>query len=410
MPLLMRLAWRNLWRNRRRTLITVSAMAFGLAVCMAMVAILDGFYTEIFRSLVTESVGHIQIHQRDFPAQRAVYHTIGGSAALQARIEACPGVARVAVRVYGAALLGAATTSAGALVTGIDPEREAALTRIDRKIVSGRSLSPQPQGEIIVGHKLARRLKIDVGSELVAVTQAADGSLGNELYQVVGLFRTNNVAQDSAGAFVHVADAQTLLGLNDQVHELALVTAPNADIGAMVATVTGLVAERPLLVRPWYAVHLQLQQLLRLGDASMFILLAILFVVAGIGVLNTMLMSVFERTKELGVVSALGLRPWQLIILVLAETLALALVATLVGVPLGLGLDGFLIWHGLDLRWFSANISMLGTTFDPIMRGEFRIGRIVEIEAGLVAISLLAAIWPALRAARLRPAVAMRVD
>ncbi|MBN2360282.1 MAG: FtsX-like permease family protein, partial [Deltaproteobacteria bacterium] len=113
----------------------------------------------------------------------------------------------------------------------------------------------------------------------------------------------------------------------------------------------------------------------------------------------------------LGVINALGLRPWRLIALVLSETLALALVAIAVGVPLGLGLDAYLIWHGIDVRTLSAeNVSMMGATFDSVMRGEFHPGRVVEIALGLVVIALLAAIWPALRAARLKPVAAMRAE
>lgn len=410
MPLLVRLAWRNIWRNRRRTLITVSAMAFGLAFCMGMVAYLDGFMTDLFRVMVSESLGHVQIHQRDYPAQRVPYHAIGDGGALLQRLDALAGARQVAPRVHGAALLGAPTTSAGAMLAGVDPLREAALTRLDRKIVAGRPLANEPRNEIIVGHRLAKKLKIGVGAELVAVTQAVDGSLGNELFRVVGLFKSDNVAQDRGGAFVHLRDAQTLLGLTDQLHEIAITAVDTSAIDALAALARGQVADPGLLVRTWYQVNPQLAQMLQLGDASLFFLLVIIFGVSGIGVLNTMLMSVLERSKELGVVSALGLRPWQLVALVLCETLALSLVATAVGVPLGLGLDAYLVWHGLDLSAVMTDLSMMGSTFDPVMHGEFHLDRVVAIVAGLFAITLLAALWPALRAARLRPAVAMRAE
>ncbi|MBN2361121.1 MAG: ABC transporter permease, partial [Deltaproteobacteria bacterium] len=163
MGLLLRLAWRNIWRNRRRTLITVGAMGFGLAFCMGMVAFLDGFVTEMFRAMVTESVGHVQIHQRDYPAQRVAHNAIADSQELLQQLAASPAVAKVAPRVYGATLLGASETSAGALIVGVDPRREASLNDLDQKIIRGRSLGPRPQGEIVVGHLLAKKLKVDVG-------------------------------------------------------------------------------------------------------------------------------------------------------------------------------------------------------------------------------------------------------
>jgi ABC-type lipoprotein release transport system permease subunit len=360
--------------------------------------------------MVTENVGHVQIHQRDYPGQRAPDNAISGSTALLRKLKADPTVAQAVPRVHGAALLGARTTSTGALIIGVDPAAEAALTRLDQKIVRGRALKSAAQGEIIVGHELAKKLKVEIGDELVAVTQAVDGSLGNELYRVVGLYRSDNVAQDCGGAFVHIRDAQTLLGLDDQVHEIALVAADPAAADALASATRALVADQDLLVRTWYQVTPQLKQILQLYNSSILILVVIIFGVAGIGVLNTMLMSVFERTKELGLVGALGLRPWQMIALVLAESIALAAVAIGAGTPLGLGLDAYLIWHGFDLRWVSADMSFMGTTFGTMVYAEFHFGRVIEITAGLFAISLLAAIWPALRAARLQPVAAMRAE
>jgi len=410
MPMLIRIAWRNIWRQKRRTMITVGAMSAGLAFCMAMVAFIDGFVIDMFEVMVTESQGHAQLHHPEYPKKRAMYESISDADALLTQLEGRPEVARASARLFGASLLGSEAATVGVQLTGIEPAHEAALTKLDEKVTEGRYLAAEPKREIVIGYKLAKKLKVELGDEVVAVTQSADGAMGNELYTVVGLLKTGSVAQDKAGAFLHLADAQALLALDGQVHEISLVAPTREGIDAMIGAVETIGAEQGLLVRSWSAINPQLAQYLQMGDASLGVLLFIIFGVAGIGILNTMLMSVFERTKELGVIRALGLRPLQMVSLVLWETVALVVVAVAIGVPLGLGFDAYLIHHGLDLSSVYSDVSMMGVNFDPVMRGAFRADRVFQIVIGLLTISLLAAIWPSIRAARLQPVEAMRMD
>ncbi len=410
MSLLMRLAWRNIWRQKRRTLITTVAMAAGLAFCLAMVCLVDGTYVQMFDDVVTQTVGHAQVHHPDYPKKRAVWATIPQAEALLEELEALPEVHGATARVYGHALVGTEQQVVGAMLLGIDPAREATMTQLDRWVEQGRYLDPDARGELLLGYELAEKLRAAPGDELMAVTQAADGSTGNELYTVVGVVNTGDTMKDRSGAWMLTQDLQELLVLPGQVHEISLLSAGRDAVPGMLTAAAPSAESRGLLQRSWAELNPQMAQMLELADASMFIMLFIVFGVAALGILNTMLMSVFERTKELGVIKALGLRPLQLVHLVFWESAWLAGVAVLIGLPLGLAMDAWLVGYGLDLSSSMDGMSMMGARWDPVMYGVFRMEPILVAVIGLFVVSLLASVWPAFRAARLKPVEAMRQE
>jgi ABC-type lipoprotein release transport system permease subunit len=298
----------------------------------------------------------------------------------------------------------------GAQLIGVDPASETAMTHLADKIIDGRYLSDGAAGEIIVGDGLASKLRLAIGDELVAVTQAADGSTGNDLYTVVGLFHTGSLALDRGGAYLHADDLRELLVLPGQSHEIT-VLAPNREaIDGMVAAAAPVVEAGGSMIRPWTEINPQFAQMMEMADVSGIIMMFFIFGVAALGILNTMLMSVFERTKELGVIRALGLRPSRMFALVMLETFALTAVACLVGLPLGLAGDIWLITSGLDLSGVMDSTSVMGIDYDPIYMGAWDTGHFLQVVIGLFVISSVAAVWPAFRVARLQPVEAMRQE
>lgn len=407
MGLTLRLAWRNVWRHRRRTWITASAMAVGIALCLGTLALQDGMFAQMFDALVRRQLGHAQIHAPAFPKQRALEETLPEGSELLDEVARVPTVAAAAGRVYGFALLGVGEESAGAQIIGIDPARERRLTEIDRYVVKGRYLEEGDRGSILLGEGLRERLGAGVGDEVVAVTQAADGSLGNELYRVVGVFRSGASQVDRSGAYLTLEDAQALFAIEDQLHEIALLARDADAIDAMVADVRRALADEDVLVRAWDEVSPTFAQVLGIRDIAAWIVAAIVLGVAALGVLNTMLMSVFERTRELGVLIALGLKPGRVLSLILTETLLLALLGVALGALLGGLLDLYLVVFGVDLGR-GADLQYLGVAFDPVIYGVVTPSSVIIPTVMVLLVALLAALWPAARAARLEPVVAMR--
>lgn len=409
MRFLFRVAWRNLWRHSRRSLLTATAMGVGVAMCMAMLAMTDGMYVKMFDIMVTDAIGHVQIHHPDYPATQQLHDTIpGGEALLAEEIDGAPHVHAATGRLLAFGLLGSERTSAGTRFVGVDPERETAVSDIGRHVRQGRWLDPGARGEAVIGAGLAETLEAALGDELVIITQAADGSMGNALVEVVGIARTGNTAMDRGGAWMPLPELQELLALEGQLHEVVVLASTNEEIPAARAALAAKEPLSALLVRSWQQANPQAAEMLGSQDVSKGIMLLVVFTVTALGVLNTMLMSVFERTRELGVLRALGLSRSRLMGLVVVESLLLAGVSCVGGLILGGALDAWLVVRGIDFSAGGEGISFGGITFDPVIRGKVEPEGILLTLACVVLVSLIASIWPALRAAHLEPVEAMR--
>lgn len=403
------IAWRNLSRQGRRSLITASAMAVSVALCMCSICVNEGTYGQMFEVMVEQQLGHVLVSHPDYLAERSMYDTIPDAAAAVARVEATPGVAASTPRLKGYGLLGGPERSAGVQLVGIDPEREARVTPLEERVKQGTWLVPGEHGTVLLGDKLAAELGVGVGDEVVAVTQAADGSLGNALYRVTGVFRSGDAQMDRSGAYLHLADLQELLALPDQVHGITILASNPEVLGPTVEALRAGAPDQQVL--PWQEVSPQTAQLLSMQDAAAVMILGIVFLVASFGVVNTMLVSVFERTREFGVMRALGVGPAQLVTMVILEAVLLACLAAVLGLVLGGSGVAYLTLHGID---FSASIpdgfDMNGVVIDPVLRGRFRLQPVVMNVTTLIVVSALAAVWPATRAAWIKPIDAIRAD
>ncbi|MCB9743865.1 MAG: ABC transporter permease [Alphaproteobacteria bacterium] len=409
MRFMLTVAWRNLFRQTRRSLITASAMAFGMAVCMGMIALTDGMYAQFYEVLVERRLGHVQVHHPDYPFKRQLHDTIRGGDDMMAALQDDPLVKGLSGRLFGQALVGGDERSTGAQLLGVRPELERSVTRLAEQVEQGRFLSEQAAGEAVVGEGLAETLHLGVGDELVVITQAADGSMGNALMTISGVFRSGSQTLDRSGVYVHLDDLRGLLALEGQLHEIIVTTYDVDDAEALRADVEAARSEPELLVRTWDEADPSAAQMMKSQTASTAIMLGAIFGVAAIGVLNTMLMAVLERTRELGVLRALGLSPGRLMSLVILESMMLGAVACVAGGVLGGLFDAYLVVYGVD--WSVGDgegLSQMGVTLDPIVKAVVEPGSVVATIASLFAVCVLASVWPAVRAARLSPVEAMR--
>lgn len=405
----LQIAWRNLRRQGRRTLITSIAMAVAVGLCMASICLTDGMYLNIFEVLVEQQIGHIQVTHPDYPGKMSMYDTIDDADSVLADIEATDGVQAAAPRLAGFGLLGGLERSKGARIVGIDPEREARVTPVAERMKQGTYLKPGEHGTIVLGIKLAEDLGVGLGDEVVAVTQASDGSLGNTLYTVSGLYKSGDSQMDRAGGYVHLADLQDLLVMPEKVHLITVLAEDADDLHPVADAIEA--GDPGWLVRTWQEVSPPTEQMMSMQKASSKIILVIVFLVASFGVINTMLVSVFERTTELGVMRALGVSPRNLVAMVVLEAILLGCLSAIGGLGLGGALDAYLVLHGLD---FSASLKdgfdFQGVTLEPVMYGAVFVEPIITTIVVLVVVSAGAAVWPAWRAASIQPVDAIRAE
>jgi ABC-type lipoprotein release transport system permease subunit len=405
---IIRLAWRNVWRQRRRSLVTSSAMAIGIALCMSIIAFQDGFAVEMKRVMIDQRLGHIQLHHPDYPGRGAMHDALSELDERLSQLETSPQIKAVTARLKGPALIGGPNKAEGGVIKGVDPTREDRVTQSSQMVTQGRYLSADPKQEIVLGFELAKKIEVGLGDEVVILTQAADGSMGNTLLTVVGLISTGDQQTDNLGAHTHLADLQELLVMEDKAHELTVVTHSGSELEGLAETLRTSSTGQGALVRTWKEIDPQSFTMIKTQEDMGVIILLIILSVAGIVILNTMMMTVFERTRELGVLKALGMRPRGVVGLITAEAAALSTLSVIIGLTLGGLLDWMLVTYGV--KFMEGDMTFNGVRFSGRLKGVVRAEPIIQAVVLTYVISLLAALWPALRAARLDPVKSMRQE
>lgn len=413
---LLQLAWRNLWRNRRRTFITMAAIAFGYAMLLFVACLMAGLRWQMIQNGTCLVMSQIQVHAPGYYPNRSLQKTLGGSkgtdvSALLATISADRRVSAVAPRVYGYGLLSAADRSAGVALMGVVPEQEPKITTLNTQITEGKYLTAQVPTGVVIGDKLASTIGIKLGAQIVLLTQAADGSMGNDLYTVVGILHTGLDSVDRGLVLMSLSSLQDLLHLVPaRIHEVGIKLNQIAAATAVASSLElSLGKTLPVRVMAWPELAPELANYVQFNHGVTVVLFFIFFLVAVIGVMNTMLMAVFERTREFGMLMAVGMTPMQVVGLILTEAAGLAVASLVVGAALGVPLLWYLQEHGLDLGGATGEVvSVAGVVVGHLWYGRQDFHAYSQAAVGLAVTALVSALYPAWRASHLRPTEAMR--
>jgi putative ABC transport system permease protein len=412
---LLRLAWRNLWRNPRRTLIAMSAIGFGYAMLLFVACLMAGLRHQMVESGTSLLLSDIEVHSPDYYPDRPVDQTLGGRngtdvSALVATIAADSRVQAASPRVYGYGLVSAPHQSAGAQLLGVVPGQEQKITVLQTRMVKGSYLTGQMPKGVVMGDKLATMIGVGVGSEIVLLTQATDGSTGNDVYTVAGMFHTGLDAMDQGLVLMSLASLQELLRLPPgRIHEVGI-KLHNITTATATASTLGeqLGKTLPVRARAWPELAPELADYVQFNRRITFILFSIFYLLAIMGIVNTMLMAIIERTRELGMLMAVGMRPAQVVGLIVSEAASLAGASLVLGAALGAPILWYLQVHGLNLGGNRGAISLAGIVVGPLWYGRQDFTAYTQAALGLAITALVSALYPALRAARFRPTEALR--
>jgi ABC-type lipoprotein release transport system permease subunit len=409
------LAWRNLWRNPRRTLIAMAAIGFGYAMLLFVACLMAGLRQQMIETGTSLVLSDIEVHAPAYYPKRSIHQTLGGRqgtnvGALLTAIAADPRVYAASPRVYGYGLVSATNQSAGAQILGVVPNQEQKVTALQTRIVKGSYLTERMPKGIVMGDKFATMIGVGVGSEIILLTQAADGSMGNDLYTVVGIFYTGIDAIDRGLVLMSLSSLQELLRLPAvRIHEVGIklhaITEATTTAAALGVQLSKIV---PVRVRAWPELVPELADYVQFNRGVTFILFFIFFLLAVIGIVNTMLMAVIERTRELGMLMAVGMRPVQVVGLILAEAAGLAAASLVLGGAIGAPLLWYLQVHGLNLGGAGGEVSLAGVVVGQHWYGQQDFSAYSQAALGLAVTALVSALYPALRAARFRPTEALR--
>jgi ABC-type lipoprotein release transport system permease subunit len=402
--MLLKIAFRNVFRQKRRTILTALTMFGGFTLAAFSIGWSDGTYSYIIDMFTRNRLGHIQIHGRGYLDKPSLYNTIDDYETAGEKIQSLDGVETWTPRLYSAGLASVAEKSAGAQIIGIDPVREAAATRFDKKILDGRNFSTAPSPEAILGRGLVKILNARLGDEIVIVSQAADGSIANDLYQIIGIVESGDEISDRMAFYLHLQEAQKLLVLDNRVHEIAVIARELDRVDALAEMIETRLHDHDLAVATWKEFARPFYQAMQADQKGMWITLFVIILIVAVGVLNTVLMSVLERTREYGLLKAVGTRPGAIIELVLYEINIIALASVIIGLGLSVAINSLLSERGIAMP---ETFTYGGIEFSR-MYTEVN-ARSLYIPAITVILSAtLVSIFPSLRAARIEPAKAMR--
>jgi ABC-type lipoprotein release transport system permease subunit len=400
-----RMAFRNVFRNPRRTVVVLTAVAVGLGGIMLTVAVNFGMILQMVEAAIDTDLGHVQAHAAGFMDKPGLERRIPGG---DAHLEGLGDDVDWARRLRAEGLVFSARASVGVRVIGIEPERERRVSNIASSIVAGEYLDGERR-RLVVGERLAQRLKVGLGDKVVLSAQDAAGDMTGEAYRIGGLFRTSSRELDEAVVYLRLDESQEILGVGSDVSELVVVSHDRGIVRrdeVLQALRDRVAARMPGLdVDTWKEVRPLLDSMIAMFDQMGWIIYAAVFVAMAFGIANVLLMSVFERIREIGIMMAIGMPPARLVASILVE----ALVLTLAGVALGFGL-GFagvaLLGDGIDLSAWTEGLTAFGipTRIVPVLRVEdLTVPTVVAFVTAIIA-----SLWPALRAVRTRPAEAVR--
>jgi ABC-type lipoprotein release transport system permease subunit len=423
--LLVKIGWRNLWRNPRGTLLTALALGLGLTLLLISLGLLDGSHEQMVGNGVRFGTGHVVIQAHGYQ------DTGSQELLLPARVvstteeylqsEAMKPVVRgVSPRLLASGLLSSAANASGVSMMGVIPKEERAVSLIPQRMVEGNYLNDDQQSGVVIGAELARKLVVKIGAKVVLMTQAVSqpdakttdaggGEMQSTLLRVSGIFRTGVQAIDAHVIQLPLPEAQVLLGVPGRVTQVAVLLEREGDSLTVARGLRKQLAGVPVEVLPWRESMPALAQLFVLDEAFNYVMNGVVLAMVGLGILNTILMRVLERRYEFGLCSALGLRPVQLAVMIIGESLALTAISLALGLVLGLSVQHYFATAGLDLRWFFPSSLPTALVFDPIIYSRLSLTRIASSVGIVFLTATVISFYPALKAARTELPGALKV-
>ena len=422
------IAWRNLWRNKTRSLLTISALGGGLAMLILYSALLNGMVKQMADFATKISSGHIQVHLQGFIDDQDLYATLPWAmiSALEKEINHESPDIKISPRLYGAGLASVGDISSGVMMRAIDPVKEAEVTTMLSHIRQGSNslekVSENSELEkyyVIVGAQFAKNLRVTPGSELVLITQAADGSIGNGLFIVSGILKPIEPVFDRSGILMSIEAYHSLMYLESGAHELAI-RAENHDLIQLKQNLIGKLSQLEksypidiesgkIVVQTWRELLPAVSDMIEVSKAAIYILGLIMLGLASMGMMNTMLMAIFERKHEFGILLSLGMGRYWILFMVMLESLFISIISAIIGTFLGVISTLYLQKHGIDMSSYMPDgFDYGGIIFEPVWYAYLDKESIKGSVVLMLIIAMFASLIPSWKTVKMKPVEVMR--
>ena len=405
-PMIFSIAWRNIWRQKARSLVVMAAVALGIWATNFLMSFSFGMIVSYINNGIENQYSHIQIHHPDFKEDFKADFTLKGASDLLQSIQANEEVKTATGRVIANGMVNSAKGARGLQIIGVQPENEAAVTKLNEKIVDGAYFEGAKRNPMLISKGVAEKLGLKIRSKVVLTFQDIEGEIVNAAFRVVGIFDSKTTMVDDSRLFVRQSDLERLMNMEDAVHEIAIYLNDPNTLDQTTQSLTASVGNEQRKIETWREIAPELELIHSQFEVSMYVVMAIILLALAFGIINTMLMAVLERTRELGMLMAVGMSKFRVYGMIVLETILLTFIGAPIGLLLGYLSIGYFSNHGLDLSAYSDGLQEFGmsTIVYPSLDAHYYM--IMTVMIAVTAI--LAALYPAYKAIKLKPVEALR--
>ena len=402
----LQLAWRNIWRNPRRTVIIMIAVIIGVWTMVALTSLMRGMITDMVENGIATLTGDMKIYPAKYHEDPSVAYRIDDPAAVLSKIVGgLPQNAKSAARVRVNAVASNARHSTGIILVGIDPAQENGVSFIGDGVTDGRMIAPEDENAIVVGQALLEKFETRIGRKLILMSQDADREIASRAFKIRGVYRARLAATEKQFVFVSKSSAQKMLNIGNGVSEISIVIDDHEKTGPMAETIRALLKDTGLEIYTWKDLLPMLKSYLEIFNGFIFLWYLVVFVAMAFGIVNTLLMAVFERMREFGLLKALGMKPALILRSVLIESGIILILGLAAGNLLAMASVMIVAAAGIDLSALSAGFEYAGMS--SVIYPEL-VWRDVLLANGVVLLlGLVVSVYPAVKAARITPVEAM---
>jgi putative ABC transport system permease protein len=402
----LKMVWRNVWRNKRRSWIIICAVIVGLAGMLFSLAFTEGMMRQTLVNALGTHVAHLEIHKKGFENKKVINLSIEEPQKVIQAVAEEPGVTAYSPRVVSSGLISSSESSSGVSIIGVDPQKEPGVTIIKESVTQGDYLNEEGAYQVLIGQGLAEKLKVGLDDKIVLMAQDLTGDIGSGAYRVKGIFKTASPEFDKYMIYLNLKDSQKLLGLGNRISEVAVLIDTPRDPTAVQKSLLAKLDSEEYEVLSWKEIMPIMVSQIEFFDEMMYVFFLVVCIAMGFGIVNTLLMAIMERIREFGIMMSLGVKPRKIFQMVVAESVLLCFSGLVLGNLFTYLLVLYASRKGFDLSIFSKSLETFG--IGHLIYPQLTISMVLIGAVTVLGMGIFASLYPGYKAARLRPVEALR--